>query len=347
MADLSTLLIGRKLENGWIVKEHVNKSVKDTGGVFSVGFNVERNNVKKNKIEEGFLKVCDFSKIVGAPDFLDRLNEITSAFIYERDLLNVCKRHDRIVNVIEYADIELVGADFNRLQYLIFERGNGSVRSQSDISKRFDTAWSMRSLHHIATGLKQLHSNSIAHQDLKPSNVMVFDEKISKIGDFGHAAIKGNPSPKKEFPILGDPIYAPPEHLYNYLLSDWNHRRFGADTYLLGSMIVFFFTGSGMTTLLAAELNKHHHWSKWAGTYNDILPFLRTAFTKVIKNLEKEFPEILKDDLIMIVRQLCEPDPLLRGDPKNRKINANQYSMERYVSLLDRLAKKAEIHLKK
>jgi hypothetical protein len=39
------------------------------------------------------------------------------------------------------------------------------------------------------------------------------------------------------------------------VLPDWKARRLGCDLYLLGSMIVYLFTGHGMTPLLVRHLS--------------------------------------------------------------------------------------------
>jgi hypothetical protein len=44
---------------------------------------------------------------------------------------------------------------------------------------------------------------------------------------------------------------------------------------------------------------------------------------------------------------LCDPDPRVRGHIKNVKGNGNSYSMERFVAVLNLLATKAELKLRK
>jgi serine/threonine protein kinase len=41
--------------------------------------------------------------------------------------------------------------------------------------------------HHVATGLQQLHFSEIAHQDVKPANILVTENQTAKIGDMGRA----------------------------------------------------------------------------------------------------------------------------------------------------------------
>lgn len=218
------------------------------------------------------------------------------------------------------------------------------MRKQANFSKNFDIAWSLRSLHHIATGLQQLHNNGIAHQDLKPSNVLVFNNNTSKITDFGRSAFKGHEPPHEDLIVPGDLGYAPPELLYGHSNPDWIQRRFGCDAFLMGSMVVYFFLGVGITQLLLYELPQNLRWDKWRGNYYEVLPYLRNAFQKILIRLKNEIPIEIQNSLIEVVAQLCEPDPQLRGDPKKRN-GPDQYSMERYISRFNILARHAELGL--
>ncbi|MDQ2891177.1 MAG: protein kinase [Gemmatimonadota bacterium] len=219
-----------------------------------------------------------------------------------------------------------------------------------DISQTFDTAWVLRSLHHVASGLMQLHNAEIAHQDLKPSNVLVFGSKSSKIADLGSAALRTRTGPLDQFTMVGDPAYAPPELLYSHVSPEWNARRFGCDAYLLGSMVVFFFTRTGTTGLILNHLDRAFWPSileggEWTGDYPAVLPYVQEAFANSLHGLQISAPSEFADNLVTIVRQLCEPDPLRRGHPRSRAAHGNPYSLERYVSWFNDLATRAEMQL--
>jgi eukaryotic-like serine/threonine-protein kinase len=200
----------------------------------------------------------------------------------------------------------------------------------------------LQCLHHIAVGLLQLHGQGIAHQDLKPSNVMVFAGIESKLADLGRAAAKGQSPPHEGRDVAGDLAYAPPELLYGFCSPDWNQRRLGCDAYLLGSMIVFFFTGTNMTSLLIAMLDPTFDWNTWGGTYSEILPYLREAFSRALATISDSIPAAVRDPIITMIQQLCEPDPARRGHPKNREGLSNPYSLERFVTQLDLLRRRVE-----
>ncbi len=273
------------------------------------------------------------------------------AFNFERSILARCKewKLDRVVVAVADGVVKVQG-DFpiKAVNYLIFELAKGDIRSQLDLEKAIDVGWRLRVLHHTAVGLRQLHGNGIAHQDLKPSNVLVFDNHESKIADLGRAAQKNFAGPYDEFDIAGDKTYAPLELMYGQVNPDWNMRRFGCDAYHLGSLATFFFGGISMTAAILTKLGQAQHPSVWTGDYESALPYLKEAFDLAVRDFQSKVQAIndgpvLAKDLTQIVRELCEPDPTRRGDPNLlASKETNHFSLERYVSRLNALAYKAE-----
>lgn len=334
-------LAGMTLDGGWKVVSPAPVALGQTGGNFSEGYVVQGPNGQK-----AFLKALDYSRAMEAPDPALALKPLIDSFIFERDLLAKCRARglDRIVTAIGDGTVSVAG---QRVQYLIFELADGDLRALASASKRFELAWMLRALHHVATGLLQLHGEEIAHQDVKPSNVLVFGGVESKLADLGRAAYKGHFAPHEDREIAGDPTYAPPELLYRYVDPNWNPRRLGCDAYLLGSMVVFFFTGASVTPLLRKELHDAHAWGKgnWSGTYEEVLPYVRDGFGRVLETFKQTVDPEVRAELVTTVSELCEPDPRLRGHPLNRVGKGNQYSVERYVSQFNLLARKAELRL--
>ena len=128
-------------------------------------------------------------------------------------------------------------------------------------------------------------------------------------------------------------------------------RRLSCDVYHLGSMIVFFFTGMGMTTLLFKHLDPSFQPSanpftgEWTGTFEGVLPYVREAFERAIEEFGGHIADPkLRDKLVTMVRQLCEPDSRLRGHPLTRRPGGgNSFSLERYITDLDLMARRAEV----
>lgn len=225
---------------------------------------------------------------------------------------------------------------------MIFELAERDVRSLLDWSQAFDAGWALRSMHQAATALRQLHSLAIAHQDVKPSNVLIFTDQQSKLADLGRAFDRDKSSPHDVLDCAGDLTYAPPELLYGYVPQDWRARRLGCDMYLLGSLAMFFFMGVSMTHLLFKRLDGKHRYDTWDGTYEEVLPYIVHVFTQIIRELRERIHPNVSEELSKLIEQLCNPDPERRGHPKNILSSGNQYSLERYVSTFDCLAKRAE-----
>ncbi|MDA1329770.1 MAG: hypothetical protein DWG76_00545 [Chloroflexi bacterium] len=232
-------LLGVDLEDGWRVIEKINRDPKGTGGYFSVSYVIER-----GKSDLAFLKALDLSTAFEHSDPAGALNEQTDAFVFERDLLLAFrgKYLDRIVSALAHGTFFVdppPPPPFNVVQYIIFELADGDVRKLGKHQENFNLAWCLRSLHHMATGLAQMHGREVAHQDLKPSNVLVFDDVESKLADLGRASAQGKSPPHEDRIVPGDRTYAPFELLYKQVDPDWYRRRMGNDSFLLGSMVVF------------------------------------------------------------------------------------------------------------
>lgn len=334
------MLSGLTLDGGWTVITRMEKSPQGTGGNFSCCYRVKHDNGR-----QGFLKALDFTDAFTSSDPARYLQLLTEAFNFERDVLDLCRGNgmDRVVASITDGKVQIGGAPAGGVvQYLIFELADGDIRSHLTKTTESSLAWKLRSLHHMATGLMQLHGKGVAHQDVKPSNILVFGEQVSKVGDLGRAARKGFSPPHEEYSCAGDMSYAPPERLYEFDDGEWISRRVGCDCYLLGSMIVFLFCGVSFSHLLFHHLHDEHHWQMWDGSFEAVLPYIREAFNKAVAEFSHSLAnEKLREQLIILVRDLCDPDPRIRGDKINRGRGGNPFSLERYVTRFDLLASRA------
>ena len=325
-------LLGITLINGWRVIEKINKGVDFSPGYFSVGYIVVSPDGKK-----AFLKALNYMLAFQSPDPAAELGYLTAAFLYERTILEKCRnlRLSKIITSITSGNITVANCPLP-VDYLIFELADFELKQFLSISGNFDLAWILRSIHEVTIGLNQLHSNGIFHQDLKPSNVLILGEKDSKIGDLGRSTCDHIVAPHDSDVVIGDMSYAPPEQLYSYFDSDLRKRKISCDMYNLGSLIVFYFTNANMTASIYAELHDHHKWGAWAGTYWDVIPYLRAAYNTVLDRFETDmsaYNENLKIELVPIVRQLCDPDINLRGVRTKRRGISSQYSVYPYITI--------------
>lgn len=334
-------LLNVDLDDGWKVIEHVERQPGQSGGNFSVCYIVEKNGTK------AFLKALDLTiAFMDEQDTVGKINSLTSAFVFERQLLYKCKdKHlSKIVTPIAYGQYRFKDAQvaYNSADYIIFDMAKKSLREQIASMKAFDLAWILRSFHHICVGIKQLHQAGIAHQDLKPSNVLVF-ERDSKISDLGRSSDIFVPGPNDNYPIPGDRAYAPFE--LSYLKTGINsNQRFLVDLYHLGSLVFFYFLHVNVTQIVNTYLkNNGKYQNLTLSDFEADLPFYQEGFLYAIERLECEVSKyslMLSTDLLPLVKMLCEPDPKLRGHPATRSYDPS--SLERFISKFDYLAQKAE-----
>jgi serine/threonine protein kinase len=337
-------LEGLTLDEGWFVKSKIVPAPQATGGHFSVGYLVVNPSG-----EEAYLKALDFYAAFQDPDLPRALERMTSAYNFERDVLEKCKdrKMRRVVTPIADGIIKLPQFEpLGTVCYLIFEMAEGDARSQIAKTADIDLAWCLRSLHHISVGLLQLHQSFIAHQDLKPSNVLVFGKKGSKVADLGRASDIGLKAPHDMYSIPGDTTYAPFEQRYRKTAPGDFASRQAADMYLLGNMIFFFFANCSASQAVTAKLSLIPNLN-WSGVdFTQDLPLYKLAFAEVIRDFRNDILPVAKgltDEITQIVSELCEPDPAERGDRKNFKRATSQYNLERYVTRFNVLAKRLEV----
>lgn len=337
-------LQGMTLTNGWLVVAKMGRNPSGTGGTFSQSYKVEKGAAK------GFLKAFDFSEAFepGA-NTTELIQILTSAYNFERSILEHCqqRRLSKVVIAIDSGQVQVPGygnAD-GRVFYLVFELAESDIRGQIMATNRFDAAVSMRVLKDISLALWQVHREMIAHQDVKPSNVLSFGQSGFKIADFGRSSRKGHSIWYDERSVPGDRNYAPPELMYGYRHADFVPRRVGCDLYMLGNLAAFLFSGTNMTASLFSKLDGQYHPNVWNSSYADVLPYLQNAFGSVLSELEPLFDEVVRADLLLIIKQLCNPDLSKRGHPRGIG-RSEQYSLERYVSQLNLLAQRTELKVR-
>lgn len=343
MSTPAELLKGHVI-NGWYVQERTQTFPGQSGGAFSKGYIVTKDGKK------AFLKAMDLHDAIKKS--LQEVEKATRQFNFERELQCLCRdrRLSNIVKLLDDGEYDVgaipsgVNASFNKVYYMIFELANGGdIRKEINFDGLKPDSWKCFVLHQIAIALTQLHKNDIAHQDLKPSNVLSFkDIKKYKLSDLGRSFKKNLPAPTDSVSFPGDWNYAPPEYFYGYTPQNIHDQRYGSDAYLLGSMISFLFSGYGALSLTIWHLPEQYRHEVWRGSFDDVLPFLIDAHTKATNTVNEYFPEICRDEIASTYFQLCHPSPEGRGHPITRSQPGKLLGLERYVSKFNNLAFKLE-----
>jgi serine/threonine protein kinase len=335
-------LEGLVLGDGWHVARRIHKTPNATGGSFCVCYEVERSG------RTAFLKALDIHGVLRSSpeDVMAVMQRVSTAYNYELNLLEACdeRQMDRVVRPLDHGQQTIDSADVTSIVFfLVFELAEGDLRKIHDMDTDLDLGKAFRVLHDIAVGIRQLHSADIAHQDVKPSNVLAFDNDVivgrpvSRIADLGRASRPTASMPHDQSHCAGDRSHTAPELLYATTPPDWEGRR-ACDLYQLGSILLFLFTGMTATAAWLNELQPEFRpWSlngSYRGSYEDALPHLRSAMQAVCSTFPDFGDGRVRAVAVRIFRELCDPDPELRGHTRARA-GGDRYSVERYITEFD------------
>ncbi|TSD75705.1 protein kinase [Pseudomonas sp. KBS0710] len=350
----ATRLSGITLTNGWTVGKilavgRAQEGDEGSGGTFSVSYVVSKDG------KTAFLKAFDLDNVLkkrGTRSWMETLQQETTAFNNEKGLNSFCVKSKmrQVVRIIEHGEVmvpQVPGDMVNEIPYMVMELADGGdVRSYIKQNNLHDLSIKFRYLKEIALGISQLHAEKISHQDIKPSNVMIFENSGAKIGDLGRASVQGSVGVYDGWIVAGDHGYAPPEQLYGLTLNEWVDRRERCDLYQFGSMISFLIFGVNVNTIIQRRIPKALSPKRWGGgqsTYAQALPYLQKAFYDGLEEFRTTHPEWLGKRVVDLINQCSNPDYTMRGAKGVMgKKNYLGLGFNRFVSELDYLSNEAE-----
>jgi serine/threonine protein kinase len=143
----------------------------------------------------------------------------------------------------------------------------------------------------IAEGMMAAHEVGIVHRDLKPANILINDEGLLKVVDFGVAAAAKTEDTQltKTGYVIGSPKYMAPEQILGKAI---DHR---ADIYSLGVLLYEMLTGTPPYT---------------QGDHMSVMYQHIQAKAKLCEELNPDIPA----ELATIVKKAMEVDKLKRHE---------------------------------
>ncbi len=342
-------LTGQTLPSGWRLVQQLSKSPGGSGSNFCVGYVAERNGQK------AFVKAIDFVKALNAADPIAELAQLTSLATFEREAMELCEAQNlsRLIRLLsfEYVNLDPSKNPLNQVYCLIMEIGVGDLRKQLSHVGVFSCSAVFGILADVALGLNQLHRHGIAHQDVKPSNVISMadlsasKDALFKVGDLGRVVRKDRTGPYDGMPWPGDGHYAPPERWYGLVPAQWTDARESSDAYMLGSLVFFLLTGTPLQPLLWQRLPPVMMPGAWSGGYTEpLIIVLRSLQLNIVSDvLVSKVPPSLMDHLVAVVKDLIDPDPVKRGDRRARAQVGSPVGLDRFVPRFRQLANRAGI----
>lgn len=340
----AALLLNIELDGGYKVISPYLANETNTDGQQSFCYMVEKSG------KQFFLKALDISFQEGGINLAQEIERGLRAYNFETALLHLA-RNNGLSRVVRIEASGQYGFPIGEIKlpvfYLIFECADDNLRRVLADPTRATPAIKLRALHNIAVGLSQLHRHDIAHQDMKPSNILSYGGHVHltefKISDLGRASRAGVPSDHDSLIAPGDMRYITIEQHFGVALDDFAFRRIACDIYLLGALVVLMFAQVSFTQRILQGLPDDLRKPKWGGTYDEVLPYVRQVFDIALLEIstawpyQKEEPKV-GQELTSMIRFLCDPDPYHRGHPR-AIARKTPFELEFVISALDRLAK--------
>lgn len=138
-------------------------------------------------------------------------------------------------NIVSIYD---VGVDGN-LYYIVMELIQGKTLKEIIIKERgpLPWKWSIKVAIQIASALEVAHRNNIIHRDIKPHNIIITEDGVAKVTDFGIAKAVSNSTITAFGTTIGSVHYFSPEHARG------GYTDAKSDLYSLGVVMYEMVTG--------------------------------------------------------------------------------------------------------
>ena len=166
-------------------------------------------------------------------------------FTQEFELVNSI-RHPGILRIIGSCHRKL---DFNTMVlYILMEVAkydwDKEIKQQIMAKKPYSSELIVKICCQTISGLAHLQKINISHRDIKPQNILVFENNIYKVADFGEA--KEFQKSKQMSTLRGTEMFMSPVlfEALKYNIFDVTHNAYKSDVYSLGLCVVYAIAGN-------------------------------------------------------------------------------------------------------
>lgn len=140
--------------------------------------------------------------------------------------------HPNIVSVYD------VGVEDGHLYYIVMELVQGKTLKQIIVEDgALSWKWSVNVAIQVASALEAAHKHGIIHRDIKPHNIIITEDGIAKVTDFGIAKAVSNSTITAFGTTIGSVHYFSPEHARG------GYTDAKSDLYSLGVVMYEMVTG--------------------------------------------------------------------------------------------------------
>lgn len=133
----------------------------------------------------------------------------------EQELVSSLEREARVIARLQHPNIVAVfdAGRYNGRYFLVMEYVHGqSIRSLLELQSRLTEAEATRYGIQVASALQYAHQQGVVHCDVKPENILVNENGVAKVADFGVAdTVNRTLRPEEVRDILGTIAYLAPE----------------------------------------------------------------------------------------------------------------------------------------